>query len=293
MMIYKNLFRFIPMLLLGVLFMANTPLFAELSFGSMVTMVGVETKPGAKVYDISWPASREVWKTTTAFAVIPDNSPAGPGIVYFHQLGMQRDRKQFLGEALLLAKSGVRSILINGNAPWSEGWKGTVEDAQMIDAQLADLDIAIDILKKIPGTDPERLGFVGHDYGAMFGALLYARPSPIKAFALIAGAPEFADWIVYFNATAAQDKPAYTKLLGNRNPLAALAKSTGIPVLLQFYEFDTFINKTRADELIAVAKDATAQFIPGTSHNGIALKGKDSRLAWLLPLLGIQNPTGK
>ena len=279
----------VAILCAGVIVMANNPLFAEIAFGPNITIVGVEKKPSAQVYDLSWPAQREQWRTTNAFAVVPDNSPAGPGILYFHQLGMQRDRKQFLAEALVLAKSGIRSVLINGNAPWSEGWKGTAEDAQMIDSQMADIDVAIEILKQIPGTDPARLAFVGHDYGAMFGALLYAKPSPIKAFALIAAAPEFADWIFFFNAVAANDKPAYTRLLGNRNPLTALSRSTGVPVLLQFAENDTFVAKARADALISVAKDATAQFIPATSHNGIALKGKDQRLAWLLPLLGIHN----
>jgi hypothetical protein len=140
----------VAILCAGVITMANNPLFAEIAFGANVSIVGVEKKPLAQVYDLSWPAQREQWRTTNALAVVPDNSPAGPGILYFHQLGMQRDRKQFLAEALVLAKSGVRSVLINGNAPWSEGWKGTAEDALMIDAQMADLgDIAMFNLRQL------------------------------------------------------------------------------------------------------------------------------------------------
>jgi dienelactone hydrolase len=258
------------------------------AFAKGITIEKIEKKPNASVYDLSWEAPRAAWKTSRAYAVLPAAQAPGPGILYFHQLGRNRNRSQFLAEALSLADRGVRSVLIDGNAPWSEQWKGTVEDVQMIDAQMIDLDTCIGILKALPGIDPERLGFIGHDYGAMFGALLYGKESPLKAFALIAPAPEFADWISYFNRHAAEDKAGYSKLLEDRNPLTALKRDKGVPLLLQFATNDSFIPEARAQTLAAVAPGATVQTIEKSSHNGISDDAASQRLAWILPILGLK-----
>lgn len=257
------------------------------AFAKGIEIEKVDKKANASVYDLSWKSPRAAWIASRAYAVLPADSAPGPGLLYFHQLGRNRNRSQFLAEALSLAERGVRSVLIEGNAPWSEQWKGTAEDAAMIDAQMADLETCIGILKALPGTDPARLGFVGHDYGAMFGALLYGKDSPIKAFALIAPAPDFADWISYSNPQAAQDKAGYSKLLGDRIPLAALKRKNGVPLLLQFAANDSFIPDARAKALAAVVPGATVQTIEKSSHNGISDDAASLRLAWILPLLGL------
>ena len=70
----------VAIIFMGVIMFSSPALFAEINFGSNLTIVDVEAKPGAKVYDLSWPARREQWRTTNAYAVVPDDSPAGPGI---------------------------------------------------------------------------------------------------------------------------------------------------------------------------------------------------------------------
>ena len=265
----------------------SPPLPAQIELGGGVSVEGVRAEGNTKIYDLSWKPSRTVWKTSQAWAVVPEKIHAGPGILFFHQLGQNRDRNQFLPEALDLAQLGVRSVLINGNAPWTEGWKGTAEDADMIEAQIADRQIAVGILRQLPGTDSNRLAFVGHDYGAMFGALLYGRSAEFKAYCLIAPAPQFADWIFFFNQGAAQDKPAYSQLLGGRDPMVALSGPQRFPLLFQFSNSDTFVSNSRSEALIQAAAGSTVQRF-SASHNSVAQKGKKDRYAWLLPLLGVE-----
>lgn len=262
------------------------PVFAQDGpFGSSVTVVGTSVKPGAVVYDLQWPARRAKWKTVSAWLVVP-TAPQGPGIVFFHQLGQQRDRGQFLPEALLWAEKGVSSLLINGHAPWEEGWKGTPEDAEMIDAQLAEVEDAVGVLSRVPGSDPSRFAFVGHDYGAMFGALLYPKSSLFSAYVFIAPAAEFADWIFYANREAAQDKPRYTRGLGGRDPLVALDGPARFPLLFQYANNDGFVSAANAQKLTQVAQGAVVKNYTA-SHNSVADKGREDRRQWLLPLLGL------
>jgi hypothetical protein len=208
--------------------------------------------------------------------------------VYFHQLGVGRDAHQFLDEALEAASRGVVSVLLDGNVPWGDSWSGTVDDRERIDAQMSDLRRAVAVLKAVPGVDPKRLAFVGHDYGAMFGALLSAEDTPVSAFVLMAAAPEFGDWLSSFNRDP-DAKIAYPAILGDRSPTRALAQRPSVPRLLQFAQKDDWVPTARADLLTAAAPLAEVRTID-SSHNQIFVDGKDARQSWLYGRWGLRPP---
>ena len=94
-------------------------------------------------------------------------------ILYVHWLGEKEttNRTQFLNEAVALANQGVVSLLID--AMWAQPkWyekRIPEEDYDNAIAQVMDLRRALDLLIAQPGVDPDRVGFVGHDFGAMYG----------------------------------------------------------------------------------------------------------------------------
>jgi dienelactone hydrolase len=76
---------------------------------------GVEYKQGVAIHDVSYAslASRRI----KAYWVMPDGKGPFPGVIFVHPA--PGNRENFLEEAVMLAKQGMASLLIE--APWSQG----------------------------------------------------------------------------------------------------------------------------------------------------------------------------
>ncbi len=180
------------------------------------------------------------------------------------------------------AESGIAGLLIQGTVPWLDSWTGTAIDASLLEDQLADIRRGLDILLEQKWIDRTRIAYAGHDYGAMFGAVLSGRDFPICAWALIAPSPRWGDWISYFNAKASGDKEGYDALFGRDEPFIALAKARTVPVLLQFASSDKFITESRASEFAAeVSEPKTVTTVSSSTHDSVYLKGQTDRLEFL------------
>jgi len=96
-------------------------------------------------------------------------------ILWVHSSGVF----QQLPDAMLLAQAGAVSLLINPIGPnWdqpAETWRGP-----MIGAAVS-IRRGVDLLLQRSDVDPQRLGFVGHSYGAMMGIDAVASDRRFKA----------------------------------------------------------------------------------------------------------------
>jgi uncharacterized protein len=153
---------------------------------------------GAVVRDISFqgPAHGEI----AAYLVTPEGRPSGPGVLAVHP--GPGDRSFFLDDAVRLAGSGVTSLLVE--APWAEGerWGRTMGEAEHDRREFigiaTDLRRAIDVLSSRPEVDPDRLGYLGLSFGALFGGLLAGMDRRMTHYALLSGVSSFTD-VAAFN----------------------------------------------------------------------------------------------
>jgi predicted esterase len=144
-------------------------------------------------------------------------APAGslkkaPAVLWVHWLGetATTNHTEFQSDALALVKNGVVSMLVD--MPWSQkdwfnGVRTTDADYANTIAQVIALRRALDCLVKYPGVDKTRIAYVGHDFGAMVGALLLAvdgRPS----YAVLM-APTLSFWEWYLLGKQPADPAAY------------------------------------------------------------------------------------
>src|SRR3982751_4326320 len=102
-----------------------------------------------------------------------------PAILFLHWYEPPRptsNRTEFLAEAVELAGSGVISLLVD--TPWTkEDWfptRDASKDFEFTQKMTRDVRRAIDALMAQPGIDKSRVAVVGHDFGAMWGALAVA-----------------------------------------------------------------------------------------------------------------------
>lgn len=167
---------------------------------------GKAERDGATVIELSYDSPRG--GRVPATLVLPPGKGPFPGILFGHWMMPRsefRNRKEFLEEALLLARSGAVSLLTDaplvrpGFVPEKQGLKGQIQNAEASRQQVIDFRRGVDLLIARGDVDPARIAFVGHSYNAHTGGILSGVEKRIGSFVLMAGV--FADEEFVFEST--------------------------------------------------------------------------------------------
>jgi len=210
---------------------------------------------------------------------------ARPAILFLHWYEPPRptsNRTEFLAEAIELAGSGVISLLVD--TPWTrENWFPTRDAARDYDFTIQmtkDVRRALDALLAQPGVDKARVAVVGHDFGAMWGALAAAADSRVTHFVYMAGTRSFTDWYLFTPKKEGAERDAFVAKLAPLDPIAALAKISPRPVLLQFGTKDQFVKN---DAATAMADAVTGPKTTKTYEfeHELTYQARVDRIAWL------------
>ena len=165
----------------------------------------VTDEDNVKVYEISY-ASPQGGRVP-AYLVVPQGTGQFAGVVFLHE--SEQNREQFLDDALELAERGAISLLID--APFrrpglDRGADYWMDPLAMYVQTVIDLQRAVDLLASRSDVDGNRLGYVGHSYGAIMGGVLAGIETRIKAYVLMAGHPY---WSLYRNVDPRLDAIQY------------------------------------------------------------------------------------
>ncbi len=232
---------------------------------------------------------------TAAYVVEPARAKGkGLGLLYVHWYeshARDTNRTQYLGEAIELAQSGAVSLLIE--TMWSHPeWffqRERKDDYANSLKQVRELRRALDVLAAHPNVDPGRIAYVGHDFGAMYGALLtQTEARPIAAWALQAGTTSFSDWFLLGRPRLeGEARRKFIDELAPLDPVKSIGKASPAPVFFQFSTNDPFVPKAKAEEFFAAAKDPKKIAWYETGH-GLNVKSIQERIAWLKEVLKLK-----
>src|SRR5690349_14690241 len=166
---------------------ARSALFRYKTESPSIKEVKSEQRGDVTVRDITF--SSAPGRETKAYLVVPKGNGPFAGILWVHWLGEEKsNRNQFLDEAVELAPKGTVSLLVD--AMWSEPeWFGKripEKDYENSIRQVIELRRALDLLLSQANVDKTRIGFVGHDYGAMYGMLMAGVDQRVSTFVFIA-----------------------------------------------------------------------------------------------------------
>jgi dienelactone hydrolase len=207
----------------------------------------------AEVYDLTFASPKG--GRVPAFLVLPlaKPKPKYAGIVFGHWgLG---NRSEFLAEAKRYAAAGVVSIIID--YPWTRPtqWRRPVftpettseQDRDTYIQAVIDLRRAFDLLLSRADVDPRRIAYVGHSYGAQWGAILTAVDRRMRTTVLMAGVPSTASIYRDSNDPAIVELrqqighaalEAHLKVIGVLDAINYIPHSTPIPILFQFARYE-------------------------------------------------------
>lgn len=202
-------------------------------------MVSSDNQPverdGALIHDVAV-------DDTEAFLVEPVGRARGSGILFLHWFDPEApdgNRSQFVEEAVTMAsRHGVVSLLPQGCFPWFAEPTDAEGDPARIRLELDRHRLAVDMLEG--RDDVDRIGLVGHDFGAMHGVALAAEDQRIVATVLIAPTPRWGDWFLPFWHIEG-DRFDYLRALSPLDPISRIGELAPRPTCLQFAREDFYI----------------------------------------------------
>jgi cephalosporin-C deacetylase-like acetyl esterase len=234
-----------------------------------------------------------------AWLVVPRGKGPFAGIVFQHWgLG---DRGELLPEAVLLARAGAVSLLVEAPwarpAPWTHEGEGHLSkpeiDADLFVQTVVDLRRAVDVLAARPDVDARRIGYVGHSFGATWGGPLAGVEHRIKASVLMAGLPSITDFspsgaplfdqiVQQVNKQFSKEKIShYVEVVSPLDPIRWVGRAAPSAVFMQYADLDLYIGKRAAESYFAAASEPKREAWYRGGHELNDLRALGDRDEWL------------
>ncbi len=221
---------------------------------------------------------------TKAYLVFPAQTRKLAGGLFVHwyePLSTNSNRTQFLDEAVEMARLGMLCLL--PETIWEQPeWFKTRDPEKDYDAsvqQVKELRRALDVLLLQPYVEPSRIAYIGHDFGAMYGAVMAGVDPRVKVLALQAGTTSFSDWFLLGRKVSGLKGIAVIQSLSGLDPVGFIGDFSG-PVLFQFAENDRYVPREKAEEFFRAAKEPKKILWYEAGH-GLNDQASKDRMEWL------------
>ncbi len=222
----------------------------------------------------------------------PEGDGSYPAILYVHWYEPESpdsNRSQFEEEAKEMARGGAVCLLIE--TLWSDldfFIKRTQEDDMRNSMEeVMNIRRAMDLLLSQPNVDSERLAYVGHDFGGMYGVLAGSLDQRPTHYVVMAATPRFPDWYLYGPKLEGKAREAFIRQMSEIDPIVHVPNLSPADVFFQFAMNDPHVPKERAEEFFNAAKDPKEMKWYEAGH-GLNEDATRDRKAWLKQKLGLR-----
>jgi dienelactone hydrolase len=265
--------------------------------------IGVERWGSVSVRDITYTSPKG--GRIPAYLVVPDGKGAFAAILWGHWYwsnSSMRNRTEFLDEAVVLAHSGVISLLPDG--PLAR--PGHVDnDTPLNEEQITDLIQAIvdmrrgaDLLLACGHVDPARLAYVGHSYNASVGGFLSGIDHRFKTFVLMAGGLSDAsdlqteDYKRYRQKIGPEKFDGFMAKYSWLDPGLFVSHAAPATVFLQYAAQEKFLTPKRARAYEALVSEPK-QFRLYDAPHALNAEARRDRVSFLCEQLRLKPPDMK
>ncbi|HZS07184.1 MAG TPA: acetylxylan esterase [Blastocatellia bacterium] len=262
---------------------------------------GTLDRNGVKVIDLTFASPKG--GRVPAYLIVPPGKGPHAGIVYGHWGG--GNRTEFLSEAVMLAEAGAVSVLID--YPWERSGESRrkgpdvaePEKSIAVSAQaVIDLRRAIDLLLARSDVDPKRIGYVGHSYGAQWGAILSAVDKRMKTAVLMGGVPTSATlWlegfdpglVEYRNGLPKGQLDSYLKLYSQLDAIEFVPRAAPVSLFFQFARQERIMTEAHMNKYGQAASEPKAVKFYDGGHELLNPQAMLDRDEWLQKQLGLKS----
>lgn len=150
--------------------------------------------------------------------------------------------------------------------------------------QVIELRRAFDFLLAQPGVDPKRLGYVGHDYGGVYGGILAGADKHAKTYILIAGVPSFTNWIGLFGSISSDQYPTYVQDI---DPIKFVPNAAPASIFFQFGKRDAVVPESLANQYYEAASQPKKIEWYDDLHDMHTDPVRQAHQAWLIEQLNL------
>ena len=257
-----------------------------------VKEVGVIKRKGVSIHDITYASPKG--GRVTAYLVVPAKTGRFAGIVFGHW--GYGTRTEFLPEAMLYARAGVVSLLVDDldvrPAPWRRRAPGSEPEAVRNNfiQSVVDLRRGLDLLRSRPDVDPDRIAYVGHSSGAHWGAILSAVERRLKTVVLMAGVPTEAsillesndpDYVDFRQNTPKEVQDKYFKVISPLDAINYVPHAAPTPLLFQFARLERYFNEAAMERYAKAASEPKLVLWYDTGHELNDIRPLVDRANWL------------
>lgn len=240
--------------------------------------------------------------TVTAYLVVPPGKGPFPAVIYGHWCmpgSEKKNRTEFLDEAIVLAHSGVLSLLpdhvmvhpgfIEDNSPLNE--KQIAVEVQ----QDVNLRRGADLLVARKDVDPKRMAYVGHSCDAAAGGFLSGIDKRFKAFVIMAGVlsdevnmttKEFQN---YRRKVGPEKFDAFTARYAWMDAGKYVSRAAPAAVFLQYASEEPFLNGDLAKKYFEIVSEPKKLKIYEAPH-ALNSEATRDRIAFLAEQLSFHAP---
>jgi len=245
--------------------------------------VGIEYRNDVSVHDISYAGVKG--GRIRAYLVAPTGKGPFGAVIFLHS--GPGSRSSFLDEAITLAKANAICLLID--APWANGLEfgkrasGRPEDVRDWFVEIAkDLRRAVDLIFSLPNVDINRIAFVGHSMGALFGGILSGVDNRIKASVLMAGVGSFTD-VAQLNmpTLSGSELKKYKTIMEPIDPARYIKNAAPSALFFQFGLQDVFFSRQKFLDYYEVSSFPKSIRWYNADHYSLNEVGRSDRIEWL------------
>ena len=231
-----------------------------------------------------------------AYLVIPKGKGPFAAVLWGHWMmpgSASRNRTEFLDEAVVLAPSGVVSLLIDSPMV-RPGYKpqGDLKDSQQ---DVIDLRRGLDLLLVRKDVAAKRVAYVGHSFHAGNGAILAGIEPRLTTLVLMAGGLDMDQFLVSQAKIAVEvrqkhsveELKQYLAANDSVNPKHYL-HSKHPPLLLQFGTNDAYMTTADCEEYASIVSPPKEVKYYDAGHE-LNAAARHDRIAWLQKQLNLKN----
>jgi dienelactone hydrolase len=262
-----------------------------------LTILSELSQDGTTIQDVTYASPRG--GEVPAYLIFPSTQAPGAGLIFGHW--GEGNREEFVDEAVILARLGFVSLC--PDAPF----KRPIEhELSLLEIPQSDLQWIVDVRRgvdlllerfKLPS---EHVGYVGHSYGATLGGVIAGIEHRIKAYVIMAGVADLAEYMqttthpLLVEERKHTPQEEYRAYLAAQAPLDArhyIGQAAPSHLLFQFARDDEYVSIKDGERYFELASEPKQIAWYNHCNHAFNAQARLDRAIFLCEQLGLARPS--